>query len=221
LSTSRCILICWKAWGSVEIGLNWCILDTKKMMHIQSNVLKSGRIGKNSDLSDHDRYQHISCRSVQKYSHFSDEVYSGQQFWWRLILTHLRWSQQTRFSLGVITHVDTMLHCVCRFLSPNHHFVCVYMCSSPAQPSPLVYDNHLTNLCNWHAYMVTHQKSAEKLQWKLLIKGHYVHHLFRCSCQTWIWVTLCSENSGVNVTPDIQSRFTFQWCQLCPVWVTG
>ncbi|EDR03486.1 uncharacterized protein LACBIDRAFT_331512 [Laccaria bicolor S238N-H82] len=40
-----------------------------------------------------------------------------------------------------------------------------------------VYDIHLTNLCNWHTYTATHQKSAEKLQKDLLIKDRHVNPL--------------------------------------------
>ena len=35
-----------------------------------------------------------------------------------------------------VVHVDTVLHHVCTFLSPYHHFICVYVLSTSAWPSP-------------------------------------------------------------------------------------
>ena len=35
-----------------------------------------------------------------------------------------------------VMHVDTVLHHVCTFLSPYHHFICVYVLSTSAWPSP-------------------------------------------------------------------------------------
>ena len=39
--------------------------------------------------------------------------------------------------LRAVRHIDTLLQCVCTFLSQYHHFFCVYMCLASTWLSPV------------------------------------------------------------------------------------